>query len=162
VFEGRLLALARANRELVELNWAGVSLSQILKLNLAPFAGRSTIDGVDTRLSPKDGQHFSLAVHELVTNAAKYGALSNQSGKVRVAWNIRRDGDKRQLHFTWQEIGGPSVVTPHREGFGTVLLRTVFPDARLDFQPRGLTCEISLLLGEEGGLSFSVAQKLQE
>jgi two-component sensor histidine kinase len=125
-------------------------LNRILKLNLAPFAGRLSIEGMDTLFRPKDGQNFSLAVHELVTNAAKYGALSNQSGRVEVGWSIRRESDKQLLRFKWTEIDGPRVAPPHREGFGMVLLRTVFPDAHFDFQPEGLICEINLLCDDQG------------
>jgi two-component system, chemotaxis family, CheB/CheR fusion protein len=98
VFDARFRALARANSQLTESNWSRVNLSEIVRSALAPFGDRTTIDGVDVMVGPQYVQNFSLALHELATNAAKYGALSNDSGKVdifasfesRVAWKIHR------------------------------------------------------------------------
>ena len=92
-------------------------------------------------------QNFSLALHELATNAAKYGAVSDESGKVEICWTIARDGKDNRLKFKWKETGGPPVVAPSDHGFGTSLLRATFPDVRIDYLIEGLTCEIDLVLG---------------
>jgi PAS domain S-box-containing protein len=146
-FEARLQALARTNRELTKSNWSGVSLSEIVRLELQPFAERTVIDGINVMLSPQYAQNFSLTLHELATNAAKYGALSNGSGKVDVYWIITSQGNNNKLKFKWHESGGPPVVVPTRHGFGTALLKATFPDALIDYAVEGLSCEIDVPLG---------------
>jgi PAS domain S-box-containing protein len=147
-FEARLQALARANRQLTESNWSGVNLSEIVRLELQPYAERTIVEGIDIILSPQHTQNFSLTLHELATNAAKYGALSNGNGKVGVSWMIRRQNENN-LRFKWQESGGPPVVPPTRQGFGTTLLKATFPDAQIDYAVEGLSCEIDIPLGRE-------------
>jgi two-component sensor histidine kinase len=146
IFDERLQALARANRWLNELNWSHANLSEIVRSALAPFGGRTMIDGVGVMVGAQHAQSFSLALHELATNAAKYGALSNESGKVEIFWAIARDGKDNRLKFKWKETGGPPVVAPTGHGFGTSLLRATFADVRIDYLVEGLTCEIDLLL----------------
>ena len=145
-FEARLQALARANRELIKSNWAGVNLKEIVRLELEPFAERTLVEGTDVRVGSQLAQNFSLALHELATNAAKYGALSDRNGKVGIYWTILRDGESNRLKLKWQETGGPQIAQPTRQGFGTTLLRAVFPDARFDYAMEGLNCEIDVLL----------------
>ena len=161
-FEARLQALARANQELIKSNWSGVNLKEIVRLELDAFGGRASVEGTDIRIGPQLAQNFSLALHELATNAAKYGALSDRNGKVEIYWTIGREGESNRLKLKWQERGGPQVAQPTRQGFGTTLLKAVFPDARLDFAIEGLNCEIDVLLktGEpdgEGPPSFPVS-----
>jgi two-component system CheB/CheR fusion protein len=158
-FEARLQPLSRANQELIKSNWAGVNLKEIVRLELEAFAERTLVEGTDIRVGPQLAQNFSLALHELATNAAKYGALSDRNGKVRIYWTIVREGEKSRLKLKWQERGGPQVVQPTRQGFGTALLKAVFPDARFDYATEGVNCEIDVLLktGEPGAgdlLSF--------
>ena len=145
-FEARLRALARANRQLTQSNWNGVNLSELVRQELEPFADRMTVDGVNVRLVPQQAQNLSLAMHELATNAAKHGALSNKSGNVHVFWTITGEGSTNVLKFNWQERGGPPVVAPTRHGFGSSLLKATFPEIRLDFATKGLICEIDLPL----------------
>jgi two-component sensor histidine kinase/integral membrane sensor domain MASE1 len=145
-FEARLQALARANQELIKSNWAGVNLKEIVRLELEPFAERTLIEGPDIRVGPQLAQNFSLALHELATNAAKYGALSDRNGKVGIHWTVMREAESNRLKLKWQERGGPQVTQPTRRGFGTTLLRAVFPDARFDYAVEGLNCEIDVLL----------------
>ena len=107
-FEARLQALARIHRELTATNWSGVGLDNIVRLTLQPYEARIKIDGTTVELNAKDAQSMSLAVHELATNAVKYGALSNLHGTVHVSWTTE---EKEVLNFKWQEAGGPPVGT---------------------------------------------------
>lgn len=151
-FEARLHALARIHRELTATNWAGVGLDNIVRLTLQPYAARIKIDGTTVELNAKDAQNMSLAVHELATNAIKYGALSNSHGTVNISWAA----EKEFLNFKWQETGGPPVVAPSRKGFGTSLLRATFSGIKLDYPPTGLTCEIRLPFGTAAASSDGV------
>jgi PAS domain S-box-containing protein len=146
LFDARLQALARANQQLNKANWDRVNLSEIARLALAPFGDRATIDGDDVMLGPQHVQNFSLALHELATNAAKYGALSNESGWVEIFWTIAGDWTDNILKFKWKERGGPPPVAPTRRGFGTSLLKAIYTDVRMDYSVEGLTCEIDLPL----------------
>jgi two-component sensor histidine kinase len=146
IFDARLQALARANRCLKVLNWSHANLSEVVRSALAPFGDRAMIDGVGVMVGAQHARSFSLALHELATNAAKYGALSNDSGKVEILWTIARDGKDKRLKFKWKETGGPPVVAPTGHGFGTSLLRATFADVRIDYLAEGFTCEIDLLL----------------
>jgi two-component sensor histidine kinase len=141
--------LARANRQLTQSNWRGVALREIVRLEMEPFGGRATTEGDDVMLGPKQAQNFSLALHELATNASKYGALSNRSGNVGVSWKIRTNGGTSMLKFCWHERGGPAVSKPAQLGFGTALLNATFPGIKLRFAPEGLVCEIDLPLDDE-------------
>ena len=147
-FEARLQALARANRELTKSNWTGVNLGEIVRSELRPYAERTMVDGIDVMLSPQHAQNFTLTLHELATNAAKYGALSNGSGTVGVHWTTTRQSGNNKLDFKWQERGGPPVVVPTRQGFGTTLLKTTFPEARINYAVEGLSCEINIPLDQ--------------
>jgi two-component sensor histidine kinase len=147
IFEARLQALARVHRELMRPNWAGVSLEEIVRLTLKPYAARVNIKGGAITLGQKDAQNFSLAIHELATNAVKYGALSNAQGRISVDWTLNEQGAGTVLRFKWQERGGPPVTSPERQGFGTTLLRATFSDIKIDYGSAGLTCEIELPFG---------------
>jgi PAS domain S-box-containing protein len=147
IFQGRLLALAGTYRQLTKSNWSGVSLREIVDLTLDPFAARIEIDGPDLMLSAKNAQNFSLALHELATNALKHGALSSAGGSVRIAWTIVTNGDGSILKFRWQERGGPAVLGPGQRGFGTLLLESTFKMVNLDYAREGLTCDIDVPLG---------------
>ena len=99
-------------------------------------------------LSAKNAQNFSLALHELATNALKHGALSSAAGNVSIVWTIARNGDGAVLKFRWQECGGPPVEGPGQRGFGTSLLESTFQSVNLDYVREGLTCEIAVPLGK--------------
>jgi len=148
-FESRLQALARANRQITQSNWRGVGLREIVRLELEPFGGRTTTDGANVILSPKATQSFSLALHELATNAGKYGSLSNGTGHIAISWTITKNGETNTLNFCWRERGGPPVSEPVRHGFGTSLLKASFPDINLHYASEGLSCEINLPLDEK-------------
>ena len=145
-FEARLQALARANRALLRSNWGGVDLDQLAHSELEPFSKRATIAGESIVLPPQMAQNFTLVLHELATNSAKYGALSTNAGKIGVSWTIERNGSGLMLKFKWQESEGPPVVPPARHGFGTRLLKAVFSEVRLDYAVEGLRCEIDVPL----------------
>jgi two-component sensor histidine kinase len=115
---------------------------------MEPFGGRTKVDGTEVVLTSKQAQYISLALHELATNAAKYGALSNANGHVRVSWTISEGAKSAKLHFKWQESGGPLVVAPSQHGFGTALIKAIFPDAHIAYAIEGLSCEIDLLLSD--------------
>ena len=143
-FQARLQALARANRELIKSNWTGVNLRELVRLELEAFVERTLVEGMDVTVGPQLAQNLSLAL--IATNAAKYGALSNRNGKVGISWTIVREGESSKLKLKWQEKGGPQVARPTRQGFGTVLLKAIFPDARFDYAVEGLNCEIDVLM----------------
>jgi len=145
-FEARLRALARANRQLTRSNWSGVSLDEIVRLALEPFSARTDAEGPDVILGARDAQNLSLAVHELATNATKYGALSRPEGHVTVRWSVAPKAGKTVLKFCWRERGGPVVVAPRHEGFGTALLKAAFQDVRFDYAREGLSCALELAL----------------
>jgi len=147
-FEKRLHALARAHQRVVESDWSGVELTEIVFAELAPFAARARLDGPKIKLGPRRAQDLSLAVHELVTNAVKYGALSSSGGEVRASWHVDDIGDGRVLNFRWRERGGPIVAAPSRKGFGTVLLKSVLTRARFEYAVEGFSCEVDLPLSE--------------
>lgn len=147
-FEARLQALARSNQQLTKSNWNGVNLSEIVRLELQPYAERTQVDGFDVMIGPQHAQNFCMTLHELATNAAKYGALSKGSGTVGVSWTVKRLSNDNKLKFKWQESGGPRVVAPTRQGFGTMLINATFPDARVDYAVEGLNCEIEIPLGQ--------------
>lgn len=144
-FEGRLSALAHANHELGNFGWRA-NLAGIVRSTLEPFSARTKVAGPDVMLDAQLAQGFSLAIHELATNAMKYGALSNPEGFVEIAWTVRLNDGKNVLAFCWQEHGGPPVVAPSRQGFGTTLLKMTFSDIRIDYAREGFNCEIELLV----------------
>ena len=145
-FEGRLLALAGTYQQLTKANWTGVSLREIVRSTLEPFAARTDVNGTNVTLGAKNAQNLSLALHELATNAVKHGALSGAGGKVSIVWAIGGDGGHTVLKFRWQERGGPLVSAPNRRGFGTSLLEATFSEVTLNYAPEGLTCEICVPL----------------
>jgi PAS domain S-box-containing protein len=156
---GRLMALSDAHNVLVDENWAGADLEAIVAQALTPYQipGRVlSIDGPPVRLSPQQAVAMALALHELATNAVKYGALSIPAGAVHVSWNASYDATgARHMTFLWDEAGGPVVQPPGRSGFGSRLLERTFGRenggrARLDFRPAGLRCAIELPLTVPG------------
>jgi PAS domain S-box-containing protein len=145
--EGRLRALANAHGMLARSRWAGADLRQLVAMELSPYFRdgdpRAHIDGPSVLLRPEMAQTVAMAVHELATNAAKYGALSTTGGRVRVRWSMR-DGGK--LRVSWKESGGPAVKAPGKEGFGTRaiarLLGQLDGTVKFDWREEGLTCDI--------------------
>jgi signal transduction histidine kinase/CheY-like chemotaxis protein len=147
--EARLRALARVNRQITNSRNGGTRLDEIVRVELQPFGGRATMEGPAVVLGPKNAQSISLALHELATNAAKYGPLSKESGKVTVSWAVMNGGAHNTLKLAWRESGGPPARAPAREGFGTKLLKAICTDVRRHYAPAGLICEIDVLLCED-------------
>ena len=147
VLTQRLQALARGQSVLAVAGFAGASVTEIVRLELEGFSGRVKAVGPDIMLNPKVAQTFTFAVHELATNATKYGALSGPSGNVAIEWSTEgKDTDKR-FRFLWREFNGPPVDPPTRQGFGRLLLEEAVAldfhaSLRMDFAPDGLVYEI--------------------
>jgi PAS domain S-box-containing protein len=142
-FLARLHALSKAHGLFTDQSGSGAMLEDIIRDQLASFAGSITVQGPPILLKPSAAQSFALVVHELATNAAKYGALSRPTGHVSIRWDIQRNGAANALHFTWQERGGPSISPPSRKGFGTLLLEHAIAGidgaAVIDFASSGLS-----------------------
>ena len=146
--EGRIQALANVHQLFVQSRWTGAELDQLVTQELAPYHhaedGRAHIDGPNLILEPNSAQMIAVILHELTTNAAKYGALSAPEGHVRVEWSREPEG---RLVIRWIETGGPPVQPPTRQGFGTRVMETMIRsqlngDIRFDWRPEGLACEI--------------------
>lgn len=125
---GRIHALARAHSLLADSRWQGVNLDTLVREELAPFSrsgsDRFAIGGPSLRLRPAASQALALALHELATNAAKYGALAHEQGQLDVRWRYVGPWANRSLELVWQEVGGPPVHPPTRTGFGSTVIRT--------------------------------------
>ena len=124
--EGRIQSMARAHEFLSSSRWQGISVGDLVRCELAPYAASNTleIDGRKAILNPDASPGVAMVLHELVTNAAKYGALSTPNGRVLVRWDQRPDGKLRApLILEWQEIGGPPVRDLSRTGLGTSTIR---------------------------------------
>lgn len=154
----RLVALSRAHNVLVQENWAGADLKALICEVLDPYDSEPSpieLTGPAIRLHPSQAVAVSLACHELVTNAAKYGALSGSGGQVRIAWNLAHNGaGERFMSLLWQETGGPPVTAPVRTGFGTKLIRQTFAGedggrAEITYPREGVQCVMVLPLRDE-------------
>jgi len=146
-FSARLQAMAASHDLLVSQSWYGADLKELVLAHLAqsidPSSPQIEIQGEPRSITADDAQNLGLALHELTTNAAKYGALSVLDGKLCVSWE-EADG---KIRLIWKETGGPEVVPPKRNGFGRMLLeRLVGPalngDVHIDFDPSGVRCVI--------------------
>jgi PAS domain S-box-containing protein len=156
----RLIALSEAHNVLVEENWAGADLMSIVRQALAPHdqpgQRRFQINGPPVWLSSQQAVAMALALHELATNAIKYGALARDGGRVVIEWTLSHDHvGARHMAFLWRESGGPPVGAPDHQGFGTRLIARSFGqesdgEARIAFLPEGVQCVIKLPLSIDG------------
>jgi PAS domain S-box-containing protein len=157
--ESRLFALSCSHDLLVHERWQGAGLFDLVRQALTPFgvlngrAKRVQITGDNIRVSPKTALALGIALHELATNAVKYGAFTNTLGSIAISWSLVPDRDTKRLVLHWTELGGPTVVQPTHAGFGSrVLLRGLAHelDARvtLDFAATGLSCTIDIPMTE--------------
>jgi PAS domain S-box-containing protein len=151
--DGRIRSMANAHALLSRGRWQGASLGDIVGNELAPWAGKSNVivEGPRVFLEVEATQTLAMVLHELATNAAKYGALSNGHGRISVRWQ-RRSDDKSSapLLLEWQEKGGPPVATaPTTQGYGTSVIRDLIPyelggSVDLEFSPEGVLCRIEI------------------
>jgi len=156
-FGARLNALAAAHDLLTRRNWEKASLSEIILSSVAATAGaasgRITCEGPDVILLPQTAVSLAMAIHELSTNAIKYGALSNDTGAVTVVWQISSGQGQPRILLEWKEVGGPPVAPPARKGFGARMIERglaadLSGEVALDFAPTGLRCFIDAPLPE--------------
>jgi two-component sensor histidine kinase len=153
VIIGRLHALAFAHQLLSQARWSGADLRRLVEEELLSFSlgdegGSVRITGPSVALEPQAAQGVAMALHELTTNAAKYGALSSPTGRVEISWQVDA-GDR--LHLRWVESGGPTVDPPGRRGFGTSVIGRALGGAiggqsRIDWRREGVVCELEFPL----------------
>ena len=153
--QSRLLALSRSHDLLTRENWRSAGLHDLVEHALDPFleadgnTKRISISGGNIRFPPKSALTLSIAFNELATNAAKYGALSNDAGSVLIAWTTEAAAESRQVVLRWEEKGGPIVTAPSRNGFGSRMLERGLAHelggtVHLDYLPGGLVCTINV------------------
>ncbi len=125
-FEARLMALSSAHDVLTRASWESASLREVIEQAISPYqsdsADRFGVEGREVRLAPKPALAIAMGLHELCTNAAKYGALSRPEGRISIAWTVEGTDLAAQLRLCWQEQGGPVVQEPRRKGFGSLLV----------------------------------------
>jgi PAS domain S-box-containing protein len=151
VIDGRIRALSNIHSLFAQTRWIGADLSTIATQELAPYSAdspaRVRIDGPPVLLAPDAAQAVAVTLHELATNAAKYGALSEAIGRVDLKWSHEAGGE---LHLLWTETGGPRVQEPTRKGFGSRVIEQMISGrsgkTRFDWRVEGLVCEITLKL----------------
>jgi PAS domain S-box-containing protein len=161
-FDARMAALSSAHNVLTEANWESASLREVIERALAPHTmaegdfNQFALSGPDGRIHSKVAITLAMALHELMTNAAKYGALSVPEGQVSVEWSLSHGGDGAQrLSLTWEEHGGPRVVPPTRKGFGSRLIERQLPmefdgSAEIAYRPAGVMCRLHIPLAKLG------------
>jgi two-component sensor histidine kinase len=160
-FTDRLIALAGSFDLLVAADWTGAGLHDTIDVAVCPHrTGEGvhfSIGGADAALPAQAVVGLSLALHELATNAAKYGALANPGGRVSIRWTLH-DGPPPRIVLTWSESGGPPVKPPDRQGFGSKLMRRILPTdlnpaINIDFAPEGVKATIAFDLTDTGGIA---------
>jgi PAS domain S-box-containing protein len=147
-FSARLQSLAGSHDLLVQEDWQGAPLGELIRSQLGHYIDRVgsqiELSGEPLQIRPDAVPHIGMAMHELATNAAKYGALSVPDGRVRISWRTAPMPDGRPLcHLSWEESGGPTVAPPSRRGFGRVVIertvaRAVHGEVTIDYAPSGL------------------------
>jgi len=145
---GRLHALAHAHEMLTEACWKGADLAAVVRSEVSGFSDRVRASGPGVFLTASAVQTFALIVHELATNAAKYGALVVAGGSIAIVWNVVERDSERYLEFRWKEQGGPPVEPPKRRGFGLTLIGTMAgaltSESTIDFAQDGFACTLSV------------------
>ena len=153
--DGRIQSMAAAHSLLSQSRWHGVGLTDLVRHQLAPYAtdANITVGGPDVMLSAAETQAIAMVIHELVTNAAKYGALSTSGGRIALTWQCETRADApARLQIEWRETGGPPIATPVRPGYGTSLIRELIPHelggkVDLELASTGASCRIEIPLG---------------
>jgi PAS domain S-box-containing protein len=153
--DGRIKSMAAAHALLSQSRWDAVGLTDLIRRQLAPYTtdANTRVSGPDVMLTSAETQALAMVIHELVTNAAKYGALSRPDGSVSVSWNLSGT-DSEVLTMMWRELGGPPVAPPTHCSYGSSLIRDLIPhelDGTVDlvFPPEGACCKISMPLGRK-------------
>ena len=150
-FSDRIVGLAASQDLLIESNWQGVRVADLVRSQLSLFreliGTRIDIQGPPVRLQPPAAQAIGMALHELATNASKYGALADEKGRVRVTWSMAGEGEGREFLLSWEESDGPEVTPPERRGFGYTIMVTMVEkslDANVvaDYAPTGLVWKV--------------------
>ena len=162
-FEGRILALSKTHSLLGAENWDRVGLRDVLDQTLHPFGSndgepaRFSIQGDDVRLQPKAALTLAMVFHELATNAVKHGALSNEvAGQINIAWQVEAAPQGDQMRLRWQESGGPPVMPPGHNGFGSRLIerglaQELNGEVNLVYEPAGVVCQIVMPVAQGSG-----------
>ncbi len=164
--DGRIRALSATHDLLTQSDWGTTPIRALVEAEMAPYARNEDaileLSGPDVELAPNDALSLGLAVHELATNAAKYGALSRSGGKVSVTWKKLNDDLAR---LTWRETGGPTVAQDRKSGFGTNLIEKIVAHelrnpVDLNFDPSGVVCKITVPLRKPSDFAIR-AQRLE-
>jgi PAS domain S-box-containing protein len=153
--ESRIFALSRSHDLLTSAQWEGAGLHDLVTLALHPFevvaghAERFTISGKNVHLSSKSTLSLAIAFHELATNAVKYGAFSNDAGRVDIDWTVTSSAGRNRLLLRWQESGGPKVNPPAHRGFGSWVIERGLAhelggEVTLDYPIQGVVCTIDI------------------
>jgi two-component sensor histidine kinase len=148
-FVSRMIALGHAHDILTRTSWAAAPIEQVVEGALAPHRTKEKrihVSGPDVALEPRQALSLALAVHELATNATKYGALSNQNGAINISWS-NGDAAHPGFQFLWDETGGPVVSPPTSKGFGSRLIERILAgdfggEVEMQYRPEGLKCEL--------------------
>ncbi|HJZ31353.1 MAG TPA: PAS domain S-box protein [Hyphomicrobiaceae bacterium] len=146
-FSARLKSLASSVDLLVQQEWRGVSMKELVHSQLGHYGAgsdRVAIVGPNVLLTPLSAQYLGMALHELSTNAVKYGALSGADGRITIEWHVRGPKEKRHFEMTWVERGGPPTAPPQHKGFGHLVIERMVAEAlqgtvKLEFAPEGLS-----------------------
>jgi PAS domain S-box-containing protein len=157
ILDARIVALAAAHDVLIRDTWEGATLGEVVGVALRPFGAeqerRFTCSGPSIQLASRVALAFAMALHELATNAVKYGALTTDEGSVRLTWDILDVEGSERLRFRWEESGGPAVASPSRTGFGSRMIQRALAveiggTAEIDYRPPGILFTAMAPLGE--------------
>jgi PAS domain S-box-containing protein len=163
-FEGRLVALSATHDALTRGGWETANLRELLERELRPFRqDQVALQGQDIEIGPRHALSLGMVFHELATNAVKYGALSDASGKVRVGWRLEPAGDGEMLTVEWSEEGGPPAAPPSRTGFGSRLIamaveHTLHGAVETAYGATGLSCTLRVPLSQPRQLDASLSR----
>ena len=165
VLDGRIQSMANTHALLSRGRWKGVYLADLVRRELEPCIGacEATVEGPDVLLPEDATQALAMVLHELVTNSAKYGALSTPLGRVSVHWRYRPNGSLQTvLAIRWQEIGGPPVSAPTRRGYGTSVICELIPyelggTVDINYVIDGVQCQIEFPLEKVAGHDLPTA-----
>lgn len=159
-FSGRIQSLAHTHDILTRNSWQGADILQLVQEQLllnGEQDSRISITGPSLTLDPHPSLHLALILHELGTNARKYGSLSVPTGRLDVQWSVHSSSEESQLVLTWRESGGPPVKVPRQRGFGTTLIKRSLAshggNASIDYRIEGISCEITLPIPEQAQIS---------